>query len=230
LFEGGSLGDLSNYEAEHILIEGELANEEGTPETVESTHKISNRQTGRDIEITLYREGFVRFREGSNSRVDTDYLVEFAYLDPRFCSRFLPARGWLALFGLAGLAVAGALYLLPMTDYADYRIHGAAIAGILCVVGLQRFLKKSGRATAFMTTTGRAPVIRFVANIGCIQDAAKAARALKAAIRRHGGTPGKPDQRQLRAEMKVHYRLADDGAISKETCSQSAARILAKFE
>ena len=191
---------------------------------------VSNAQAGKDVELSLYSEGYVRFRESAGNKTETDYFVDLDYLDSRFRSRLILARGWLALLVVSGLALFAALEILPATDFVDYRIHVAGIAGLLCLIGLDRFLKKTSRVTAFMTITGRAPVIRLVANIGCIGAARKAARALKSAIRKHRADSGPPDQAQLRREMKAHYQLADDGAISQETCSQSTARILSRFE
>ena len=230
LFVGGSIDDYSGYESEHILIGDDIASDELTAETIESTHKIVNRQSGKTTEITLYREGFVRFREGPVNRIEKDYLVELAFIDPRFQNRFRIARGWLGMLAISILGIVGALYLLPMTELANYRIHGATIAAMLSVMALHRFLKETGRATVFLTTTGRAPVVRILANYGCIQDARKAANALKAAVRRHCKSGKTRDEGLLREEMKFHYRLADVGAISKEICSDSAVRILAHFD
>lgn len=230
LFEAGAFEEITDYEAEHILIEDEHGEERSQPESVSATYRICNAQTGRDMELALYREGFVRFRESAGAKLEHNYFVDLDYLDPRFRSRLMLARGWLALAIVSGLALVGSLNILPAVGLVDYRFHAAAIAGLLLLVGLHRFFRKTSRVTAFMTKTGRAPVIRLVANIGCFGEARKAARALKAAVKAREKKGGLSDQAQLKKEMKVHYQLAKDGAISQETCSQSTARILAKFE
>lgn len=232
--ESRYVDDLSDYEAEHILIADELVDEvaveDSRPEAVVSTHRLHNQQTGRHTELTLYQEGFVRYREGDGKRVSREYYVELEFLDPRFRGRLLLARGWLALFALSIAALASAILVLPATELAVYRIHIAGIAGMLSLVGLQRFLKRTGKLTAFITRTGRAPVIRLVANLGCMRETRKAAVAVREAIRKHQAGSKTLDQERLREEMKIHYRLAAEGAISQSKCSKSATRILSRFE
>ena len=54
-------------------------------------------------------------------------------------------------------------------------------------------------------------------------------REIAQAIREEAGGYDTADVRYLRAEMKVHYKLAEMGVISRQACSDGTSQILSKF-
>jgi hypothetical protein len=78
--------------------------------------------------------------------------------------------------------------------------------------------------------TGRAEVFTLRATFGCIRALRKLVPQLVDAIHQAHtlNMPARGDY--LREEMREHYRLQEEGILTKDCCSASRQRILSSFE
>lgn len=228
---GGNLSaglpDLSDG-GEHILIEDELGAVAVEPKIVTSQRVIENRLAGTRTEITLYKEGFVRVREGTAKRVLTDHLCELQYLDPGADKRAVLASRFGTAVALAGPASVIAA-LLPADRVGIYGLVAVAVLLPVTLILLWQAVRRSYVDYAFRTATGRAVVLRLKGNLGCLRQTRIASIEIATEIARLTGAGNPADERRLRAEMRAHYLLLERGVISREACSDGTAQILARF-
>lgn len=219
----------AGYETEHIYIGDESADSGEQPRTVSKRVNIKNRTRGVATELTFYKEGFLRIREGTEKKLHKDHILELRFVDPEpeFSRRI--ASGWVwAAFGSATSAL-GAYFMLPMTGMAGYAFAASTVLGTLAAVAFLLFVYKSEECIQFCTASGRAEVLKLVSSFGCMSKVRRTARYIQSSIAGASGDSGNYDVRYLRAEMQAHYKLREKGVITQEACSDGTAQILAKF-
>ena len=226
-----SMADRPVESAEHILIEDEHGDDYVEPRNIASQVSIRNALLGRRSEVTLYREGFVRLREGSAKRVLKDHVCELRFLDANFDTHRAIAKPW----GVTALGAALLALLATLTGLAAaaaWTVLVTVALAVMALVGGVQFARRSLVEYVFLTSTGRTPVLRLTGNLGCLRQARSAAIDIQTAVSA-AATPGlaatADNVRQLRAEMRAHYRLRDRGVISAEACSAGTAEILQHF-
>ena len=129
---------------------------------------------------------------------------------------------------MGGLSLV-ASYLLPLTGAAAHTISATASLATCAVLSLMLFVYRSDETHRFMTISGHAVVIRLAASFSCVRRVRKVSREISAAIAEASGGYDRQDVRYLRAEMQAHYKLAENGVISRQACSDGTATILSKF-
>jgi hypothetical protein len=99
---------------------------------------------------------------------------------------------------------------------------GSAIAFAACAY-------RTRKDVIFVTRNGRAPVIELMATLGSFRTLRKTIPRLIESIEK--APKGENNrQKELRSEMREHYRLRECGVLSPSECSQSTQRILRHFE
>jgi hypothetical protein len=216
-------------ETEHIYIGDEFADNYREPTNVEKQRRIRNRVNGTLTSISFFEEGFVRVRETRKKKLVKEHTLELRFLSDeavvtkRLALPFL----WTALgVGLLALLVS---FVLPMTGLAQFTISVTASLATIAVISLLLFVYRSDETHRFCTASGHTPVITLTGSVGCIRNVRSASREISRAIREEAGGYDTDDVRYLRAEMKVHYKLAEMGVISREACSDGTSLILSKF-
>jgi hypothetical protein len=216
-------------ETEHIYIGDEFADNYREPTTIKKQRQIRNRVTGSMTTISFFEEGFVRVRETRKKKLVKEHTLELRFLSAeavvtkRLALPFL----WAALgIGLLALLVS---FVLPMTSFAALTITSTATFATIAVIALLLFVYRSEEAHRFCTASGHTAVIALAASFGCIRKMRTVSREISQAIREEAGDYDTADVSYLRAEMKVHYKLAEMGVISREACSDGTSQILSKF-
>jgi hypothetical protein len=82
----------------------------------------------------------------------------------------------------------------------------------------------------FQTLHGRAHAIGFGAGLGTIRRFRKLVPRLVEAIADSAETVTDDTAVYLRAEMREHYRLRNEGILSESECADSTGRILGNFD
>lgn len=216
-------------ETEHIYIGDEFADNYREPTTVEKQRQIHNRITGSITTISFFEEGFVRVRESRKKKLVKEHTLELRFLsaEPVVSKQVALPFLWSALgIGLLALLVS---FVLPKTGLAGLTITATATFATVAVITLLLFVYRSEEAHRFCTASGHTVVISLAASFGCIRKMRAVSREISNAIREEAGGYDTADVRYLRAEMKVHYKLAEMGVISREACSDGTSQILSKF-
>ena len=216
-------------ETEHIYIGDEFADDYREPTNVEKQRRVLNRVNGTLTTISFFEEGFVRVRETRKNKLVKEHTLELRFLsdEAAVSKRLALTFLWTAL-GVGCLALLVS-FVLPMTALAQFTISATASLSTIAVIALLLFVYRSDETHRFCTASGHAPVISLTGSIGCIRKVRAASREIAKAIREEAGGCDTEDVRYLRAEMKVHYKLAETGVISREACSDGTSLILSKF-
>jgi hypothetical protein len=216
-------------ETEHIYIGDEFADDYREPTTIEKKRQIRNRVNGTMTTISFFEEGFVRVNEVRKKKRIKEHTLELRFLsgEPVVTKRLALPFLWAALgIGLLALLVS---FVLPMTSFAGFTFASTATFATMAVIALLMFVYRSEETHRFCTASGHTAVIALAASFGCIRKMRTVSREIAQAIREEAGGYDTADVRYLRAEMKVHYKLAEMGVISRQACSDGTSQILSKF-
>jgi hypothetical protein len=218
--------------AEHIYLTGDDANQD--PKTaavnVRSRVQLSNPLRRTSTELTIYEEGFlkvvltVRGKRGGTFRLDLHFLDPVPTLTRVVATRtFYVAFGALAAMGLAALlAQVEQLKMFASTAFFSC----AAVAAGALLLGLYRSYEKID----FVTLHGRAQVLRLIASLGSIKKFRAFVPQLCAVIEEAAERNQRDPSAYLRAEMREHYRLREEGVLDMNECAESTGRILSQFD
>jgi hypothetical protein len=216
-------------ETEHIYIGDEFADNYREPKTIEKKRQIRNRVNGTMTTISFFEEGFVRVNEVRKKKHIKEHTLELRFLsgEPVVTKRLALPFLWAALgIGLLALLVS---FVLPMTSFAGFTFASTATFATMAVIALLMFVYRSEETHRFCTASGHTAVIALAASFGCIRRMRTVSREISQAICEEAGGYDTADVRYLRAEMKVHYKLAEMGVISRQACSDGTSQILSKF-
>ena len=216
-------------DTEHIYIGDEFADNYREPKTIEKTRQIRNRVNGSLTRVAFFEEGFVRVRETRNRKTIKEHTLELRFLsdEATVTKRLALPFLWSAL-GTGSLALLVSV-ILPMTTLAQFTVSGTASFATIAIIALLLFVYRSDETHRFSTASGHTVVICLTGSFGCIHSLRSVSRDIAAAIREEAGDYDTADVRYLRAEMKVHYKLAEMGVISRQACSDGTSLILSKF-
>ena len=229
LNESSDESPYDNPNTEHIYIGDEFADQAGEPTTVRRREYLRNHVLGTITEVTFYEEGFLKIREGNKKVLLKEHVVELRFLDPEPVESKRIAAPWFwSAIGTGAMALLG-MTVLPMTELSDYVIPVSGVFFALTLLFIALFIRRSDVTHRFYTASGKAGVVSLTASFGCIRRARALSSQVRAAIDRATGDVGVPDIQYLRAEMQAHYKLAEAGVISRESCSDGTALILSKF-
>jgi hypothetical protein len=216
-------------ETEHIYIGDEFAEDIREPTTVDKQKRIRNRVNGTLTTVSFYEEGFIRIRETRKKKLTKEHTLELRYLsDEAVVSKRLALPILWAALGVGVLALLVS-FVLPMTGLAQYTISATAFLATGAVICLLLFVYRTEETHRFCTASGHTAVISLTGSFGCVGKVRSTSREISQAIRSADGGFDTEDVRYLRAEMQVHYKLAETGVISREACSDGTSLILSKF-
>jgi len=192
--------------------------------------QIRDKLRGRKTLIRIYKEGWLDLELRCLGTRTRHHRVDLRYLDPvPTMRRHRPKRVLMVsgiLGGLAGAAGISALLGWLPTVMAPTAIVAATAA--LTSLGYAYFA--SHEKITFKTLHGRAGAMSFVAGLGAIRRFHKIMPQLVDAIADAAESVHEETAIYLRAEMREHYRLRSEGALSEEECAESTGRILGNFE
>jgi hypothetical protein len=216
-------------ETEHIYIGDESADQSGEPKTVTKCQRITNRVRGIITEFTFYDEGFLKIREGTKKKLNKEHVLELRFMKPEPITTRRNAT--VCLWSSLGIGILAPLVsiVLPLTNLTQYTISLTVILTTLAILGLLFFVYRSEVIHQFCTTSGQTVVLSLTGSFGCDHHTRAMAGEIRQAIVRASAETGAHDVRYLRAEIQVHYNLAETGVITRKACSDGTALILSKF-
>ena len=213
---------------EHIYIGDEFA-DVGQPETVSDQHTVRNCVNGAMTELTFYDEGFLKVREVRKGKRTREHLLELCFIAPKLYSKTCAATSFLWAALATGLLALMSSFVLPMTQFDSYSFSATVVMSAFATLSLLLFVYKSEVRFEIRTAVGQAAVVTLSGSFGCIRKTRAAAKTIVMAARETRAQKNTRDISYLRAEMRAHYKLAEAGVISRETCSDCTSQILSRF-
>ncbi|HEY5666123.1 MAG TPA: hypothetical protein VIV64_05325 [Gammaproteobacteria bacterium] len=179
--------------------------------------------------VRIYAEGWLDIesgRPGKNPHLDR---INLRYIDAvPTMERFYPVD----LIKVTGIMAAVAVIAsVPATLgwLTTYTLPTAVVAGAAAVAGSWLSFYRSHEKIVFQTLHGRAGAICLNARLGTIRRFQKIVPRLVEAIADAAQSVQEETAVYLRAEMREHYRLCNEGILTQEECAESTGRILKNF-
>lgn len=226
---------LADREVEHILLGGtdpEPAHEARGVHGRAARQRVSFNNRARRVttRLTLYDDGCLGIREQRRAGPGPELIINLRYLDStplRASVIAVRALRVMVLSSAFGLTI-GTLAFLSVLPAAS--LLSASVFLITAAVAFAFFIYRTEERIAFRTRHGQVAVLRLAANFGC----RRACRALLPTLARaidDARSAGVADRkRDLREEMREHYRLREIGLITEQACSAGMRRILVQFD
>src|SRR5690606_25562535 len=143
---------------------------------------------------------------------------DLRYLDPAATLVYRrPRRSWRIAVGLAALGLVGLGLAVTAGQAWLWLLGGMSVPARALVAWVSA--RRTGEDTVFTTRHGRAPALRWQASFGCLRRSRKLRPRVAAAIEQARRHPHAERSAELRAEMREHYRLKDEGILSGEECA-----------
>jgi len=233
-----SIADFAD--AEHCVLEDVTTQQPALSNALEGSRQlarelrkercIEDRIRGRRTTLRLYAEGWAdveferRGRETRSERIDLRYLDPVPTKTRHRPVRTMKVAGILA--AITGLAAVPAVFgWFPLYSITT------AVAGVVATLGtLFVAFCRSHEKIVFHTLHGRADAIRLTAGLGTIGRFQALLPEIVNAIAGAAESIHDETAVYLRAEMREHYRLRNEGILSTEECVASTDRILGKFD
>jgi hypothetical protein len=198
--------------------------------TVRGTRKLDNAVRRRGLEITLFEEGFIKVAKLNGKETGDRFLLDLRFVDPvPRIERVFAARSFLVALG-CGAAAALAAFLLRFDALYAIALPALGATVLATAVALYFGIYRTYETTEFRTLHGRVVVLRLLANFGSIKRFRAFVPMLSEAIEEAAERIGDDTQAYLRAEMREHYRLRNDGVLDNDSCTTGTGRILAHFD
>ncbi len=222
----------ASVDTEHILLETGEAEFEGTDaHRVLQRFRLTNRVRRLGIELVLFERGWLSVRERRRSELSEELIINLRALDPKpVLSRFFAATTLRIGFYLMS---AGGLLGWIVYGSSQSSLLAPATAGLMLAsagVALWLFVRRTRVEVAFRTKYAQTTMLTLTANLGSFRATRalvpKLVNAINAA--RKDNPPDKG--RQLRDEMREHYRLREIGFLTDDACAAAAQRLLAQFD
>jgi hypothetical protein len=218
--------------AEHIFIASEDSSSSpaATARSLRETVVVRNAIRRLGAELAFYDEGFLKVVELRKGAANEPFFLDLRFIDPIPKIERVIAVRWLT--SALGCAALGALAAFLLRFEA---LHGVALwalggATLATAATLYVGVYSSHELIEFCTLHGRIPVLRLIANFGCMTKYRAVVPMLSHAIEEAAERIGTDTAAYLRAEMREHYRLRGDGVLGNEECAKGTGRILAQFD
>ncbi len=223
---------LDDSPSEHIYIGSDELHPgpAATARTVRERVIVKNPVYRAATELTFYEEGFLKIKELRNGKRRDSLRLDLRYLDPiPTIARVVAKRSIRVALGFT-LAAALTGWLISFESIRAFAIPTFVACFVTALGAAIVALYRSYERTEFCTLHGRATVLRLTANLGSIKRFRAVVPVLSRAIEDCAEQIGDDTAAYLRGEMREHYRLRGDGALTHEACAASTGRILAQFD
>jgi hypothetical protein len=191
---------------------------------------IRDKLRGRQTFVRIFAEGWADIEVQRRAKATTHHRIDLRYLDPvPKMRRYHPIR--LLQAGAIGGGLT-ALFSIPAIFgwFTGFSIPATVVLATVTFAILFVAFYLSHEKITFQTLHGRAQAIRFGAGLGTIRRFRKLVPQLVEAIADAAETVIDETAVYLRAEMREHYRLRNDGILSEAECAESTGRILGNFD
>ncbi len=217
--------------SEHIFMGSDDAPDpRKAGQTVRERVDLRNPLRRASTEVVVFEEGFAQIVERRNGSAGEPFRLDLHYLDPiPSLTRVIAKRAFLAALGCL-LATVVALLLARWPVLRTIAVPTALLSACGALIATAIALYRSHERTDFHTIHGRACVLSLVANFGSIKRYRAFVPVLSRAIEESAEKITSDTSAYLRAEMREHYRLREDGILSNDLCAECTGRILAQFD
>ncbi|MDH3588745.1 MAG: hypothetical protein OEQ74_05015 [Gammaproteobacteria bacterium] len=221
-------------ETEHITISSETSEEDVAPATPRKTNRRFS-QSGKTPDgtrsFTIFDERFLAVRIEHPRSGDTEYQFNLAFLDPTPGRYSGVAWRWLyATLALAGAAIAGfRISLVSGIPLLDQRwLPVSVLLAAMTIVALLVFIHRTSFTLTFRSLHGRAPLVEMAARCPTRSAVESFVLELQQHIEAARTATWEDKPQFLRDELRVHYRLWEEGALAEEIYEAGKVRILAQ--
>jgi len=216
--------------AEHISLGEESVDRADIDRTVSNRVVIHDKLRARGTFITFYDQGFLEIIERRGSKSSRCLPIDLRYLDPKPSIELRVPTQLIKICG--GLAAAATLVgvLAAFGIASAFTIPASAAAFAAALMGGIGCFYLTHEEIRFFTLHGRAMTFRLTAGLGSIGRYRSVVPRIIDAIGEAAEDVGHDTMIYLRSEMREHYRLRGVGILSDSECSDSTARILARFD
>lgn len=218
--------------SEHILLEGDeldITEDIAATRAPQQHFHVTNRSHANQTEMILFEGGWLSLRHHRRNKPGVARMINLRFVDPKpTITRHFAKRTLLAslILGAAGaIAAALAWYSVAVIVSVPASILLFTASAVFFVTCAYRTRKD----VVFFTRTGQAPVIELMATLGSFRALRQIVPKLVAAIE-ISSIPDEDRQKQLRLEMREHYRLREGGVLTQSECTDSTQRILRQFK
>ena len=222
----------ASAETEHILLEtGEEAFEGADAHRVLQRFTLENRIRRLTIELVLFDRGWLSVRECRQKERGKELIVNLRTLDPKpVLSRFYAATTLrIGFYLMSGGALLGwVVYRASSPSLVGFATSGVMLAS--AGVALWLFARRTREEITFRTLHAQTTMFVLTANLGSFRACRAMVPKLVQAINAARKDSARDKSRQLRDEMREHYRLREIGFLSNDAFSAAAQRILARFD
>ena len=217
--------------AEHVLIESDVSEvpDPRKVRNIQASLKLLSRWRGCQTTLEIFDKRFIAVRSKRPRASLKHYVLDLRFVDPTpERRRHIP---WRCLQVTAVLALLSALAGWWMSRAAlpfQENPWLPAWALIICATvftGLLSIYRLTETMT-FHSVHGRARLFDIVGGVGVFHSVREFEAELKTYIQRAIGTRRTSHARDLRDEMREHYRLQQHGVLSMPEYEESKARIL----
>ena len=199
------------------------------PSEIRNEIVIGDRIRRTQTTVRIYAEGWLDIETGRPGKEPQRNRINLRYIDAvPMMERFYPVD----LLKISGImAAVAAVASIPATLgwLTAYMVPTAIVAGAAALSGLWFSFYRSHEKIVFETLHGRADAISFTAGLGTIRQYQKIVPMLVEAIADAAQSVHEETAIYLRAEMREHYRLCNEGVLTDEECAESTGRILKNF-
>ena len=199
------------------------------PEQVREEIVIRDFLRRRQTVVKIYEEGWIDIETGRRGKTPERHRVNLRYIDAVPTMERYYALKRLKISGVT--AAAATIIAIPafLGWFPIYTVPTAIVAAAATVYGLWTSFTRSQEQIVFQTLHGRAGAIRLIAGLGTIRRFHRLVPKLIEAIADAAESVHEETAIYLRAEMREHYRLCNEGVLSDEECAVSTGRILKSF-
>ena len=179
----------------------------------------------------MFERGWLGVMEQRRGEPGEELIVKLRALDPKpvLTRHLATATLRIALYLLSSGALVGwIVYRLAPSSLAAAATSAVLVAA--ATVALRLSVRRTREQVTFRTKYAQTTMFVLTANFGSFRACRALVPKLVSAINvaRKDNPPDK--SRQLRDEMREHYRLREIGFLTDDECAAAAQRILAQFE
>jgi hypothetical protein len=219
--------------SEHILLESESpepAVAAGRAGVLRVRFTLNNRIRRLCTEFRFYEEGYLGVRVQRGGYEEPERRFPLLHLDPRPALSYRGAETARAT-ALYAIVLAALLAGLAYFSVAPTIMLPAAVAAFF-TAGLAAtvFVYRAEEQVQFLTRHGRVALVTLVGSYGCLGACRTLVPLLVTAIKESASRDSGDKNSFLRAEVREHYRLREQGLLSSGDCLSAVQRILGRFD
>lgn len=223
-------GDIS---FEHVLLEenDQIDRSSIDTSTLQARLELEDLKIRTKSAIEIFSGALLRVTHYKDGTMTRRFNVDLRYLSPRPLNRLRDSRlaRNLVLFCATGTAISSLLIYTHLLLGPTRAVAMAVVSTILMIASIINYVRRLEWEITFRTRHGKAPISILRTSFDRRREGRRIARRLQSLIETAGRPDGRDRNARLRAEVREHYWLAENGVIPSRTCKTAVQRILGVF-